>query len=47
MEVIFGTGLATGKFAMGTTSYFAESSLQTDAMKVDDVSRLFGEAPKS
>jgi hypothetical protein len=53
MEVIFGTGLSTGKFAMGSNeplgnpSDFADSSLHADAIKVDDVSRLFGDAPKT
>ena len=32
---------------LGTPSDFAESSLQANAIKGDDVSRLFGEAPKS
>ncbi|CAN6238387.1 unnamed protein product [Urochloa humidicola] len=55
MEVIFGNGLTTGKFAMGSgealgsPSDFAESShkVEGDGMKHDDVSKIFGEAPKN
>ena len=52
MQIIFGNGQATGKFAMGSSeplgspSEFAETSLKAD-MKVDDVEKLFGEAPKN
>jgi len=52
MQIIFGNGQATGKFAMGSSeplgspSEFAETSLKVD-MKVDDVEKLFGEAPKN
>ncbi|XP_012704411.1 uncharacterized protein LOC101757975 [Setaria italica] len=55
MQIIFGNGLATGKFAMGSgealgsPSDFAESSVkvESNAMKVDDVPKIFGEAPKT
>ncbi|CAN6197983.1 unnamed protein product [Urochloa humidicola] len=55
MEIIFGNGLATGKFAMGSgealgnPSDFAESTLKVepDATKVDDASKLLREATKT
>ncbi|PUZ55509.1 hypothetical protein GQ55_5G218000 [Panicum hallii var. hallii] len=54
MQIIFGNGQATGKSAMGSSeplgspSDFGESSLKpdSDCMKVDDVAKLFREAPK-
>ncbi|KAK3123295.1 hypothetical protein QOZ80_8AG0628130 [Eleusine coracana subsp. coracana] len=54
MEVIFGNGLATEKFSMGfgeplgSPSDFADSTLKLDnyGFKLDDVYKLFGEAPK-
>src|SRR5438046_2367017 len=53
MQMIFANGQATGKFAMGSSealgspSDFAESSIKVDGMKIDDVSKLFGDAPKN
>jgi hypothetical protein len=52
MQIIFGNGQATSKFAMGSSEPlgfpldFVESSLKpnSDYMKVDDVAKLFGEA---
>ena len=47
MEVIFGNGFATGKYAMGSSeplgspSDFAESSL-----KIEELTKVFGEEPK-
>jgi hypothetical protein len=54
MQIIFGNGQATCKSAMGSSeplgspSDFGESSLKpdSDCMKVDDVAKLFREAPK-
>jgi hypothetical protein len=53
MQIIFGNGQATGKFAMGSSealgspSDFAESSIKLDGIRIDDVSKLFGDAPKN
>ncbi|KAL6614925.1 hypothetical protein ACP70R_037195 [Stipagrostis hirtigluma subsp. patula] len=59
MMVIFGSGMATGKFAMasneplGTPSDFADSSLKVEGIvdekppKANDNANLFGEAPKN
>nr|XP_034601817.1 uncharacterized protein LOC117862446 [Setaria viridis] len=45
MQIIFGNGVATVKFAMSSPFDFADS--ESDAMKIDDVTKVFRETPKS